>query len=134
MTGFNSQKINNDPTPLYKVRMIERNGNTAEWAMRSDSKAVAIESAIKLYPSFDVHTVGVIYNRPEFDNRPNPFLVLFRLIDQARMCSTRPETAVLVLHHLDDPESTIGQDDDHEGATEEHLEHARKVLRRLTVL
>lgn len=128
MTMLNSQKINNDPTPLYTIHMIARNGSAAEWAMRSDSEDVAIEVAMNTYPKHDVHSVSVIYNRPEFDNTPNPVLEAFRAAREHSVTGS-PTSQVAaewlasgVLAHL--------------GAPVEwgHVLHARKVLERLARL
>lgn len=121
---FNSQKINTDPTPLYSVLMRSaRNGSTSEWAMRSISKDTAIETAIGVYPGHEVHSVGVIYNRPEYDNNPNPLLENFRLIDDGRK-------------EFADWVRDIGQNPEKWAAlyAPAHIDHARKVLKRLTRL
>ena len=130
LTMFNSQKINTDPTPLYTVLMIAQNGRTAEWSMRATSDDVAIEVAMNTYPRYDVHTVNVTYNRPEFDNNPNPILEHFRDAMQTG------EYELVVLATIWESLIDTGYDweEDDLAPTLEELDHARKVLERLAAL
>ena len=114
---FASQLVNSDPFPgVYSDGVRCRVHHISGYGPRRDEK-----------PKFDP--------RPEFSNHPNPILVMFRRIDEARSLSTRAETAALVLEDLDGYQ--IGydgadeMDDAYDGATEEHCDHARKVLSRI---
>lgn len=153
---FNSQKINTDPTPLYTVLMYARNGVPAKWTMRTVNEDMAIETALDNYPNHDVHTVSVTYNRPEYDNNPNPILTRFREYVEERTDAALYYSLALVedaltaiRYHEGELAWERGADEgtdelfgalrefaDNTSFTEhaEHINHARKVLEKIANL
>ncbi len=137
---FASQHINTDPTPLYTVTLTGQAGSryagqSFTCVMRSSSEADAIATAHGTYPGCELAGVTVTYNRPEFDNTPNPILVALRVVLKGRDESARTETILSVLEDLQGYQiEYAGADEMEKGcdaASVEHLEHARKVLTRL---
>ena len=124
MTMLNSQKINTDPAAPYVVAGYgRRNGKPETWRGEARDDDHAIEQFDAAYPGSDPHTYGQI-PRSDYDNNPNPLLVAFReALAHSVTGHTPPELAAA---WLEDPWPKC--------LTPEQIDHARKVLQRLTAL